>query len=150
SEQILNAVMWAEPFGAGLKRRQEEDRAVPGLPGSSGAYYRGPSGWVMLRSFLFWRPFYSVSYFHSGRPHDQNVPLRGSHANLHLTDRQPAFYLREPASRNWRSDRATISGFFGSFPAMDFPPWTGSQRARRAKFRLPELRVKYSRCGLSP
>src|SRR5262249_16596599 len=50
SEQIMNAVMWAEPFGAGLKRRQEEDRAVPGLPGSSGAYYRTPSGWGMLRS----------------------------------------------------------------------------------------------------
>src|SRR5262249_16244854 len=51
SERILNTVMWAEPFGAGLKRRQEEDRAVPSLPGSSGAYYRAPSGWVTLRSF---------------------------------------------------------------------------------------------------
>jgi hypothetical protein len=102
SEQVLNAMMWAEPFGAGLKRQQEEDRAVPGLPGSSGVYYRAPSGWVMMRSFLFWPPFYSASSLDFRRRHEYNVPVAGGHADLQVTERQPALYLREPASRAWR------------------------------------------------
>src|SRR5262249_8572491 len=63
SERVLNAVMWAEPFGATLKRQQEEDRAAPGLPNSSGVYYRATSGWAVLPSSLIWPPFYSFSSF---------------------------------------------------------------------------------------
>src|SRR5215472_12803822 len=40
SEQVLNAVMWAEPYGAPLKQQLEEDRAAPGLPNANGVYYR--------------------------------------------------------------------------------------------------------------
>ncbi len=102
TEQVLNAVMWAEPFGAELKRRQEEDRAAPGLPGSSGAYYKAASGWVSMRSFLFWRPFDLDSSLYSGRGREYHVSLGGSHGDLQLGERQPTFYLREPASRSWR------------------------------------------------
>jgi hypothetical protein len=102
SEQVLNAVVWAEPFGAGLKRQQEEHRAVPGLPGSSGVYYRDPSGWVTLRSFLFWPPLYSVSSLNSWRSHEYSAPLAGNRADLQIVERQPTFYLREPASHTWR------------------------------------------------
>ena len=42
AERVLNAVVWAEPFGARRKRQQEE-RAVPGLPSSAGVYHKGPS-----------------------------------------------------------------------------------------------------------
>jgi hypothetical protein len=103
SEQVLNAVMWAEPFGTGLKRKQEEGRAVPGLPGSAGVYYRAASGWVTLgESFLLWPPFYSVRSLYSRRSHQYNVPLEGSHADLQIAEPQPAFCLREPASHAWR------------------------------------------------
>src|SRR6516165_1108303 len=36
TEKELNAVLWAEPFGAARKRKEEEDRAVPDLPGRAG------------------------------------------------------------------------------------------------------------------
>ena len=39
SEPVLNAVVWAEPFGARRKRQLEEDRAVPGLPGAAGSLW---------------------------------------------------------------------------------------------------------------
>jgi hypothetical protein len=127
SEQVLNAVMWAEPFGAGLKRQQEEERAVPGLPGSTGVYYKAPSGWVMMRSFLFWPPFYSGSSLDFGRRHEYNVPLDGGHADLQVAERQPVFYLREPASRAWRLIRLASQGdkrllrfvSGGEFPSID-------------------------------
>jgi hypothetical protein len=100
SEQILNAVVWAEPFGAGRKRQQEVDRAAPGLPGSAGVYYRESSGWVRLRSFLVWPPFYSNWNAPFRRSRQFNVPLSGTRADLQIRDRQPAFYLREPAAAN--------------------------------------------------
>ena len=105
-EQVLNAVMWAEPFGAELKAelqlKQEEDRAAPGLPGSAGVYYRVPAGWVTLRSFLFWPPLYSGWSVFSRRSHEFSVPLTGSHADLQITEPQPVIFLRRPASHTWR------------------------------------------------
>ena len=100
-EPVLNAMVWAEPLGAGRKRQQEENRAVPGLPGSTGVYYRGASGWVTLRSFMLWPPLYSGWTGFSRRSHEFNVPLGGSHAGLQIRELQPAFYLREPGSDDW-------------------------------------------------
>jgi hypothetical protein len=126
SEKVLNAVIWAEPFGAALKRLLDEDRAAPGLPRSSGVYYRAPSGWITMRSLMFWLPFYSASNFLSGRRHDYNVPLGGSHADLQTAERQPAFYLREPASRAWRlvrlasrDDKRLLRFVAGGFARVD-------------------------------
>jgi hypothetical protein len=151
TEQVLNAVMWAEPFGAGLKRRQDEDRAAPGLPGSSGVYYKAPSGWLMLRSFLFWRPFDPVWSLGSGRRQEYHVFLRGSHADLQLAERQPTFYLREPASRRWRlirlgsRDDQRLLRFVSSGELAAIDRFTTRDTAT---FRSRVLRVKYSRCGL--
>ena len=117
SEQVLNAVMWAEPFGADLKRQQEdlkrqqeEDRAAPGLPNLSGVYYRAPSGWVALPSSLVWPPFYSSSNFSFLRSREYEVPLSGSHADLQIAGRQVGFYLRNPSSFNWQIVRLTSRG----------------------------------------
>jgi hypothetical protein len=141
SEQVLNAVMWAEPFGVGLKQQQEEDRAVPGLPGSAGVYYRAPSGWVTLRSFLLWPPFYSGWSLYSGRGHEYNVPLGGSHASLQIAEPQPAFYLQTPASGVWRIIRLAsrddqrllrlVSS--GEFAARDRFPASGSHDSQIAR-----------------
>lgn len=102
TEQELNAVVWAEPFGAVLKRMQEEDRAAPDLPRSPGIYFKGPSGWAAVPSFLFWAPFYSAeTWFH--RNHSSSVPLAGSHSELQINLAQPVFYVRSPASGEaWR------------------------------------------------
>jgi hypothetical protein len=102
SEQVLNAVMWAEPFGNSLKREQEEDRSAPGLPGSAGLYYRAPSGYVTLQSFLLWPPLYSGWNSYSRRRHEYNIPLGGGHADLQIAEPLPAFYLRELTSDAWR------------------------------------------------
>ncbi len=102
TEQTLNAVMWAEPFGAGLKQTREDQRLAPGLPRSGGVYYRAPAGYVMLRSFLLWPPFYSGWDLYSRRSRAYDVPLAGSHADLQVTEPQPAFYLREAAPGPWR------------------------------------------------
>ena len=102
SEQVLNAVMWAEPFGADLKRQQEKDRAAPGLPNLSGVYYRAPSGWVALPSSLVWPPFYSPSNFSFRRSREYEVPLSGSHSDLQIDGRKVGFYLRNPSSFNWQ------------------------------------------------
>jgi hypothetical protein len=75
---------------------------VPGLPGSSGVYYRDASGWVTPRSFLLWPAFYSVWSLYSEHSHKYNVPLGGSLADLQIAEPQPTFYLREPASHAWR------------------------------------------------
>jgi hypothetical protein len=108
SEAVLNAVVWAEPFGAGRKQQQEVDRAAPGLPSSAGVYYRGPSGWVRLQSFLVWPPWYSSRNVSFRRSREYNVPLSGSHADLQIRDRQPAFYLREPTSDGWQIIRLAL------------------------------------------
>jgi len=107
SEQVLNAVMWAEPFGVALRRQLEEDRSAPGLPNSSGVYYRAPSGWVVLPSSLVWPPFYSSSNFSFLRSREYEVPLSGSHADLQIDGRQVGFYLRNPSSFNWQIVRLT-------------------------------------------
>ena len=110
SVQVLNAVMWAEPFGAALKRQQEKDRAAPGLPNLSGVYYRAPPGWVALPSSLVWPPFYSPSNFSFRRSREYEVPLSGSHADLQIDGRQVGFYLRNPSSFNWQIVRLTSHG----------------------------------------
>ena len=113
SEQVLNAVMWAEPFGAALKWQQEalkwqqeEDRAAPGLPNPSGVYYRASSGWVVLPSSPVWPPFYSFSLGSRG----YDVPLGGSHADLQIGGQKVGFYLRKPSSLNWRIVRLKSRG----------------------------------------
>jgi hypothetical protein len=106
SEQVLNAVMWAEPFGAALKWQQEEDRAAPRLSNSSGVYYRASSGWVVLPPSPVWPPFYSFSI--GSRVFE--VPLGGSHADLQIARQKVGFYLRKPSSLNWRIVRLTSRG----------------------------------------
>ena len=76
TERVLNAVVWAEPFGALRKRQQDEDRAVPGLPSSAGVYYKGPSEWVRLRSFLLWQPLYSSRNVLPAQPRVQRAAGR--------------------------------------------------------------------------
>jgi len=76
AERVLNAVVWAEPFGALRKRQQDEDRAVPGLPSSAGVYYKGPSEWVRLRSFLLWQPLYSSRNVLPAQPRVQRAAGR--------------------------------------------------------------------------
>src|SRR5215831_5838250 len=75
SEAVLDAVVWAEPFGARTKQQQELDRAAPGLPSTAGVYFREPSGWVRLRSFLVWPPLYSRGDVSFRRSHEVNVPV---------------------------------------------------------------------------
>jgi hypothetical protein len=111
SEQVLAAVMWAEPFGSALKwqqqalkRAQEEERAAPGLPNASGVYYRAPSGWVALPPNVIWPPFYAFSRSFS-RPRAFDVPLGGSRADLQIS--KVGFYLRKPTSLDWRIVRLT-------------------------------------------
>jgi hypothetical protein len=113
SEQILNAVMWAEPFGAGLKwrqeglqRQQEEERAAPGLPNASGVYYRAPAGWAALEKSVIWPPFYSFSARSFVGSRGIDVPLEGSHAGLQIGGRV-GFYLRSPSTLTWRLVRLT-------------------------------------------
>jgi hypothetical protein len=110
SEPVLNAVMWAEPFGAARKQQEEQDRVAPGLPFSTGAYYKAPSGWVVLPSSLLWTPFYSLSGLSFLRNREYYVPLGGRHADLQIAGRQPVFYLRKPTSSNWQMIRAASRG----------------------------------------
>jgi hypothetical protein len=110
SEAVLDAVVWAEPFGARTKQQLELDRAAPGLPSSAGVYFREPSGWVRLRSFLVWPPLYSRWDVSFRRSHEFNVPVSGSHAEVQIRDRQPAFYLREPTSDGWQIIRLVSGG----------------------------------------
>ncbi len=134
-EQILNALMWAEPFGAGLKQQQQEDRWVPGLPSSVGVYYKAPSGYTALQSFLLWPPLYSVGVRYFRRSHEIDVPLEASNAGLQIAEAQPTFYLRSSGSNAWRfirvasrDDRKSLrlvssGGFWESarFPASEGP-----------------------------
>lgn len=114
SEQILNAVMWAEPFGAPLrwhqeqlKQQQKEESAAPGLPNTSGVYYRAPSGWVSVPSSVIWPPYYASTARSFERSRAFAVPLDGSHAALQIAGRKVGFYLRSPTSLNWRIVRLT-------------------------------------------
>ena len=116
AERVLNAVVWAEPFGALRKRQQDEDRAVPGLPSSAGVYYKGPSEWVRLRSFFLWPPLYSSRNVSFRRSHEYNVPLGGSHADLQICELHPAFYLREPAAEGWHLVRLALDRAAGWGP----------------------------------
>jgi hypothetical protein len=102
SEAVLDAVVWAEPFDVRTRQQQEVDRVAPGLPGSAGVYYREPSGWVRLRSFLVWPPWYSNRNASFRRSRKTDVPVSGSRADLQIHDRQPAFYLQESASNGWQ------------------------------------------------
>lgn len=118
-EQILNAVVWAEPYGDRLKevqataqraaqQKESEERAVPGLPDSSGVYFKGPSGWVRLPSFVFWAPLYFGQAWMQ-RAHEYSVPIgpRG-HSEVQIPGGMLAFYVREPSSNEpWQIVRAT-------------------------------------------
>ncbi|HLK48786.1 MAG TPA: hypothetical protein VKT49_11660 [Bryobacteraceae bacterium] len=107
TERELNAVLWAEPFGAGWKLRQEENRAVPDLPGPAGVYFRAPAGWTRIGSFLLWTPFYSGWNWYHGR-RESTVALGSAQAALQMRETQPTFYLREPASGEpWRIIRVS-------------------------------------------
>jgi hypothetical protein len=110
SEYVLNAVMWAEPFGAALKRQQQEDRAAPGLPYASGVYYRAPSGWAVIPPSIVWPPFYSFSGIAFLRAREFDVPLSGSHAPLQVAGGKVGFYLRKPSTLNWRIVQLTSHG----------------------------------------
>lgn len=107
TEQELNAVLWAEPFGAAWIRKQEEDRAVPDLPRQAGVYFKTPGGWVDVGSFLVWSPFYSGWNWFRGA-HEYSVPVGNGASQLQLREAQPTFYIREPSSEGpWRIIRVT-------------------------------------------
>jgi hypothetical protein len=110
SEMVLDAVVYAEPFGAALKQRQAESGEAPGLPPSGGLYYTSGSGWIRLSSFLLWPAAHS-GYLGWGAPfrrgHEFNVPLEGNQADIQIREAQPAFYLRQPASESWQIVRVT-------------------------------------------
>lgn len=101
TERVLNAVLWAEPFSAVWKRRQEENRAVPDLPRQSGVYFKAPSAWAKVESFLLWSPRSGWNWY--GDDHKSTVVLGSAHSGLQISDPQPTFYVREPASgAPWR------------------------------------------------
>jgi len=110
SEAVLDAVVWAEPFDGRTKQQQELDRAAPGLPNSAGVYNRGPSGWARLQSFLPWPVFSSKWNLSLRRGHAYNVPVTGSHAEVQIRDRRPAFYFRELVSDGWQIIRLGLGG----------------------------------------
>lgn len=104
SEQVLNAVVYAEPFSARWKEAQAaaqqkkvEDQAAPGLPDSAGVYFRASSGWVHLSSFLFWAPFYSMRTWMYGS-HESSVPLGQGHSEPQIGEAEPSFYIRMSSS----------------------------------------------------
>jgi hypothetical protein len=90
-------------------------------------YYGGPSEWVRLRSFLVWAVLSSKWNLSFRRGHEYNVPVSGSHAEVQIRDRQPAFYLRELASYSWQIIRLGLGGdrrfgqlvSSGEFPSTD-------------------------------
>lgn len=107
SERLLNAVLWAEPAGGAWKQKQEEDRAVPDLPRAAGLYFKNPSGWIDVGSFLWWTPFDSAWAWMRGR-RQYSVSLSDSAPELRLSEAQPTFYVREPSSEGpWRIIRLT-------------------------------------------
>ncbi len=112
SEPVLDAVVWAEPFGAPLKQLQAENGAAPGLPPTGGLYYTSGSGWIRLTSFLLWPAAHS-GYLGWGAPfrrgHEFNVPLEGNPADVQIREAKPAFYLRQPASQSWQIVRVTYN-----------------------------------------
>ena len=96
SERVLNAVLWAEPASAAWKQRQEEDRAVPDLPRAAGLYFKSPSGWVDVGSFLWWTPFDTTGAWIRGR-RNYSVPLGSGAPGLQTSETQPVFYVRAPS-----------------------------------------------------
>jgi hypothetical protein len=132
SEPVLDAVVWAEPFGAALKQVQAEN----GLPRAGGLYYTSGSGWVRLKSFLLWPAAHSGYLGWSSpfrRGHEFSVPLDGSPADIQIREPRPAFYLRDAPFQDWQIVRVTFhenrrairvvsSGEFGArdqFPASE-------------------------------
>ena len=107
TERELNAVLWAEPFGALWKRRQEEERAVPDLPGAAGVYFKSPAGWVNVGSLMLWTPFYSGWNWYRGS-RESSVVVGAAHSELQIREPQPTFYIRKPASADpWQVVRVT-------------------------------------------
>lgn len=97
TEPELNAVLWAEPFGAFWKQKQEEARAVPDLPDAAGVYFKTPSGWFDLAPLMLWTPFLAApGWFHARR--ESSVVLGAAHAELQIREMRPTFYVRQPAS----------------------------------------------------
>jgi hypothetical protein len=124
SEQILDALVWAEPFGADLKEQLQQERAAPGLPWSSGVYYRDPTGWISVPSSVVWPPFYSFSAGFS-RTREFEAPIGGRHADLQVASTKVGFYLRSPSSLDWRivhlrtgSDRRWLQVVSTGHPAV--------------------------------
>lgn len=138
SEQVLDAVVWAEPIGAALKQMQAENGAAPGLPPTGGPFYTSGSGWVRLRSFLLWPAAYS-GYLGWGAPfrrgREFNVPLEGSQADLQIREARPAFYFRQPASESWQIVRVT---FYDNRRSIRFV--NSGEFAARDQFAVNEVR----------
>jgi hypothetical protein len=102
TEPELNAVLWAEPFGALWKQKQEEARAIPGLPDHAGVFFKTQSGWAGLAPLMLWKPFLAAPGWYHGR-HESSVVIGAAHADLQIREPQPTFYVRQPASGDpWR------------------------------------------------
>ena len=97
TERELNAVLWAEPFGAAWKQRQEESRAVPDLPAEAGFYFKASSGWINIAPLMLWTPFLTAPSWYHGR-RESSVVLGSARAELQIREPQPTFYVRQPAS----------------------------------------------------
>ena len=107
TEQVLNAVLWAEPYGAPLKearmaaedaaqQKKLEEAAAPGLPDLAGVYVKGSSGWEPLHQLIFWMPFYSSDAWMHGK-HDYSIPLGSGHSRQ-ISETLPTFFVRMPVS----------------------------------------------------
>jgi len=130
-EQILNAVVWAEPYGAERKeaqaaeqqaaqQKQLEEQAAPGLPDGAGVYFKGSSAWVRLPAFLFWTPLYSGWAWMRGE-RVFSIPIANEPSEVPVSGAAPIFYRRSPrpdegwqivhvASRNHQRQLRLISG----------------------------------------
>ena len=153
SEQVLDALVWAEPFGAALKQMQAENGTIPGLPGSAGVYYTNGSGWIRLQPSLLWPPLYSG---YSGwnapfrRRHEFDVPLGDSRSDLQMRESQPAFYLRRPSSETWQIVRVTFHDdqrvirfvSSGEFAARDRFPASEARQVKITRVAGDVLRVQ--------
>jgi hypothetical protein len=134
-ERILNAVLWAEPFGAAWKQEQaawrqkkEEERAVPDLPGPAGVYVRNSSGWVPVESVMLWAPLYSGSNW-SHRAHEYSIPLDNAHSGIQITEARPSFYVREPTSGEaWQIIRLASSHDQRLLRAASSNDWLNTQQ----------------------
>jgi hypothetical protein len=115
SEQVLNEILWAEPFReqwqerlAYIHMKEDEQNAAPGLPPRAGMYLRNSSGWTPLTSVMLWLPsFDSMAWFR--KKHEYAVPVGSGHSELQIAQTQPSFYVRAPSSLEpWQILRTTL------------------------------------------